>query len=71
MIDAESQASEAHQPTAARIRHLANEHQSLDARLHHLATLLYPSVDETLEEHRLKKRKLALKDEIARLAQPG
>ena len=68
MIDAESQATDAHQEIAERIRHLATEHHTLDARLHELETQLHLTDDETLEESRLKKRKLALKDEISRLS---
>ena len=68
MIAAESQATDAHQQTAERIRHLATEHHTLDARLHELETHLHLTGDETLEESRLKKRKLALKDELTRLA---
>ncbi|MEQ1896374.1 MAG: YdcH family protein [Vicinamibacterales bacterium] len=67
MINAESQATDAHQQTAERIRHLATEHHTLDARLHELETHLHLTDDETLEESRIKKRKLALKDEISRL----
>ncbi len=67
MIEAESQATDAHQQTAERIRHLATEHHLLDARLHELETHLHLTDDETLEEVRIKKRKLALKDEINRL----
>ena len=67
MIEAESQAPDAHQQTAERIRHLATEHHQLDARLLELETRLHRTDDETLEEARIKKRKLALKDEISRL----
>jgi uncharacterized protein YdcH (DUF465 family) len=71
MIDAESQATDAYQQTADRIRHLATEHHVLDERLQELATHLHLSDDETLEETRIKKRKLALKDEMSRLRQTG
>lgn len=66
MIDAESQVT-ATPHAADRIRTLANEHHVLDERLHELATHLHLSSDESLEETRIKKRKLALKDELLRL----
>ncbi len=68
---AESQATDAYQQTADRIRHLATEHHVLDERLHELATHLHLNDDEALEEVRLKKRKLALKDEMSRLRHTG
>ena len=61
MIEAESQAAD-------RIRTLANEHHVLDERLHELATHPHLTDDESLEETRIKKRKLALKDELTRLS---
>ncbi len=67
MIDAESQATDAHQHAADRIRHLARQHHVLDERLHELATHLHLTENEVFEETRIKKRKLALKDEITRL----
>lgn len=68
---AESQATDASQQTADRIRHLATEHHILDERLHELNTHLHLTDDEALEEVRLKKRKLALKDEMSRLRHTG
>jgi len=70
MIDAESQATDVRQ-MADRIRYLATEHHALDQRLHELATHLHHSSDEALEEVRLKKQKLALKDAMARLRRSG
>jgi uncharacterized protein YdcH (DUF465 family) len=49
-------------------RQLAAEHQALDHRLHELTERPYLSTTEQLEETRLKKRKLALKDQMARLS---
>ena len=51
-------------------RQLAAKHHELDGRLTELTTKHYLSNDEQIEEVRLKKRKLQLKDrmeEIARL----
>ena len=49
-------------------RHLFDVHHSLDTRLHELSDKPYLSVDEQLEESTIKKRKLALKDRMERLA---
>ena len=49
-------------------RQLAKEHESLDRRLHELTERPYLSTTEQFEETTLKKRKLALKDQMARLA---
>lgn len=49
-------------------RHLAERHHQLDDRLHQLLRKPYLSSTEQLEEVTLKKRKLALKDEMERLA---
>ena len=49
-------------------RQLAEEHQSLDRRLHELTERPYLSTTEQIEETRLKKRKLALKDQMAGLS---
>ena len=68
MLDAESQATDAYLPIADRIRHLAAAHHMLDARLRELTTHWYLTDTESREGARLKKRKLALKDEIARLS---
>ena len=48
-------------------RQLAQRHHELDDRLHELSDKHYLSTSEQLEEITLKKRKLALKDEMERL----
>ncbi len=45
-------------------RELAQQHQSYEKRLSELAELNYPSDDEVLEETTLKRKKLAVKDEM-------
>jgi uncharacterized protein YdcH (DUF465 family) len=45
-------------------RHLAEQHHQLDDRLHQLIEKHYLSEPEQLEEVTLKKRKLALKDQM-------
>ena len=45
-------------------RQLATQHHDLDERIHNLATRQYLSEPEQLEEVRLKKRKLQLKDQM-------
>ena len=45
-------------------RELAQQHQHFEERLTELANLTYPSDEEQLEEHDLKKKKLAIKDEM-------
>lgn len=45
-------------------RELAQQHQSYEKRLSELAELNYPSDDEILEETTLKRKKLAVKDEM-------
>ena len=49
-------------------RDLAARHHQLDDQLHELTDRHYLSTSEQLEEVRLKKRKLALKDEMERIA---
>jgi uncharacterized protein len=49
-------------------RQLAQQHHELDHRLHELTDKHYLSSTEQLEEVTIKKRKLALKDEMERLA---
>lgn len=49
-------------------RQLAARHHELDTRLHELSEKHYLSVTEELEEHTLKKRKLALKDQMEAIA---
>jgi uncharacterized protein YdcH (DUF465 family) len=45
-------------------RHLATQHHDLDAQIHDLTARHYLSEPEQLEEVRLKKRKLLLKDQM-------
>jgi len=45
-------------------RHLAEQHHELDDRLHQLIDKQYLSEIEQLEESTLKKKKLALKDQM-------
>lgn len=49
-------------------RQLAERHHQLDDRLHELTERHYLSSTEQLEEVTLKKRKLALKDQMEALA---
>jgi len=50
-------------------RDLVHQHQNFEERLSELAHLSYPSDDEQLEEITLKKKKLAIKDEIYAMMQ--
>jgi len=45
-------------------RQLAQEHHKYEERLGELSALSYPSDEEQLEEITLKKKKLALKDQM-------
>lgn len=45
-------------------REMIVKHQEYEQRLAELAELHYPTEDEQMEEHLLKKKKLALKDEM-------
>ena len=45
-------------------RELAKEHHKYEERLNELSALAYPSDEEQLEEITLKKKKLALKDQM-------
>ena len=45
-------------------RELAREHTRYEQRLSELSALAYPSDEEQLEEITLKKKKLALKDQM-------
>ena len=45
-------------------REMAREHTRYEERLRELSALTYPSDDEQLEEITLKKKKLALKDQM-------
>ena len=49
-------------------RQLATRHHELDSRLHELSEKHYLSATEELEEHELKKKKLALKDQMEEMA---
>jgi uncharacterized protein YdcH (DUF465 family) len=45
-------------------RDLAREHSRYEARLSELSALPYPNDEEQLEESTLKKKKLAIKDQM-------
>ncbi len=45
-------------------RELAREHGRYEARLNELSSLAYPNDEEQLEEITLKKKKLAVKDQM-------
>ncbi len=45
-------------------RELAKEHGRYEARLSELSSLSYPSDEEQMEEVTLKKKKLAIKDQM-------
>lgn len=45
-------------------KELAQQHQNYEKRLDELADLTYPNDDELLEETVLKRKKLAIKDEM-------
>ena len=49
-------------------RQLAEQHHQLDDRLHQLAERHYISDNEQIEEHTIKKQKLALKDRMEAMA---
>ncbi len=48
----------------AEFRELAKEHGRYEQRLSELSALSYPSDEEQLEEITLKKKKLAIKDQM-------
>lgn len=50
--------------TDPEFRELAREHGRYEARLSELSALAYPSDEEQLEEVTLKKKKLAIKDQM-------
>ena len=50
--------------TDPEFRELAREHGRYEERLSELSALAYPSDEEQLEEITLKKKKLALKDQM-------
>ena len=45
-------------------KRLVQQHQNYEKRLDELAELSYPNEDELLEESTLKRKKLAIKDEM-------
>lgn len=45
-------------------RELAQQHEHFEKRLSELAELTYPSDEEQIEENNLKRKKLAIKDEM-------
>jgi uncharacterized protein YdcH (DUF465 family) len=49
-------------------RELSEKHHQLDDRLHQLTELPYLTAAEQVEEVTLKKRKLALKDQMEQMA---
>lgn len=50
--------------TDTEFRELAREHGRYEARLSELSSLAHPNDDEQLEEVTLKKKKLAVKDQM-------
>jgi uncharacterized protein YdcH (DUF465 family) len=48
----------------AEFRELAKEHGKYEERLSQLSSLTYPNDEEQLEEITLKKKKLAIKDQM-------
>jgi uncharacterized protein YdcH (DUF465 family) len=50
--------------TDPEFRELAREHGRYEARLSELSALAYPNEEEQLEEITLKKKKLAIKDQM-------
>lgn len=50
--------------TDPEFRELAREHGRYEARLSELSSLPYPNDEEQLEEITLKKKKLAIKDQM-------
>jgi len=52
----------------ASYQHLAEQHQKYEAELHKIATSQFLSSEDLLEEIKLKKLKLHVKDEMERLA---
>lgn len=53
----------------SQFRELVHQHQDFESRLSELQHLSYPNDDEQLEESSLKKKKLAIKDEIYSIMQ--
>ena len=52
-----------------RFRHLADEHQQFEERLESLQSCRWLSAQEELEQVRLKKMKLSIKDEMESMLQ--
>ncbi len=50
--------------TDPEFRELAREHGRYEQRLHELSALAHPNDDEQIEEVTLKKKKLAIKDQM-------
>ena len=50
-------------------RQLVRQHEDYEKRLTELANLTYPNDEELLEESTIKKKKLAIKDEIYTMMQ--
>jgi uncharacterized protein YdcH (DUF465 family) len=57
----------AHPQVDSRYEELTRQHHSLDQRLNYLASMGYLTDAQHLEELTLKKKKLAIKDQIAAL----
>ena len=57
----------AHLQANSRYEELTRQHHSLDQRLHDLASMTYLTDAQHLEELTLKKKKPAIKDQIAAL----
>lgn len=54
--------------TDATYQHLAEQHKKYEAELHKIATSQFLSSEDLLEEIKLKKLKLHVKDEMEQLA---
>ena len=54
--------------TDANYQHLAEQHKKYEAELHKIATSQFLSSEDLLEEIKLKKLKLHVKDEMEQLA---
>lgn len=56
------------QNTTERLEVLRDEHRKLDSKIKELTSVSYLTAEEQMEVAQLKKKKLALKDEIFKLA---
>jgi uncharacterized protein YdcH (DUF465 family) len=54
-------------PTHPRLASLTSKHRQLELRLEELQARLHLTLEEEYEEAKLKKQKLALKDEMQKL----